>query len=108
MNWNIDNFVHYEKDLVTAHILNRFNIMCTIRIVFNNHWTVENILNSAHKLKRGVSQFQKVYLDKDRTPEEMTQHKKLLTELKKRISEQNEKRWIIADGKVIEKGQFSS
>ena len=102
----IDDFMYFEQDLVTAHILNRYNNTCTIRIVFNNHWTVEHILNSAHKLKQGPAQYRKVYLNKDRTPEEMKEHKTLLAELKRNILEQKEIRWIILDGKVIENGQF--
>jgi len=105
---NIENFEWYQKDLVTAHILNRFNNACTIRIVFSNHWTVDNILNAAHMLKQGPALYRKVYLDKDRSPEEMKEYKKLLADRKQKITEQNGTRWIITeDGKVVENGHFT-
>ena len=49
---NIENYNLYQNDLVTAHFLNRRDDYCTIRVVFSNHWTAENILNSAHQLKK--------------------------------------------------------
>ena len=58
-------------------------------------------------LKRGPELYRKVYLDKDRSPEEMREHKKLLSELKIRITEHGEKRWIIEDNKIVEKGLFA-
>jgi len=49
-----------------------------------------------------------VYLDKDRSPEEMKEYKKLLADRKQKITEQNGTRWIITDdGKVVENGHFT-
>jgi len=76
--------------------------------VCSNHWTVDNILNAAHKLKQGSALYRKVYLDKDRSPEEMKEYKKLLADRKQKITEQNGTRWIITDdGKVVENGHFT-
>ena len=84
---NIGNYNLYQNDLVTAHFLNKKDEHCTIRVVFSNHWTAENILNSAHQLKKCPNKlYQTVYVAKDRTEEEMKHHRKLVSELKLKIS----------------------
>ena len=80
---------------------------CTIRIVFNNQWTVDNILESAYKLKTGSELYRGVYLAKDRSEEEMKQHRVLVSELKLKIKDHPTTRWAIQNGKIINKGQFS-
>ena len=65
------------------------------RSPFYNHWKVDNILNSAHSYTetwlRAVP-YRAVYLDKDRSPGEMKEHRRLLAELKVKIAEDSTKR----------------
>jgi len=102
----IEHFDSFQNDLISAHILNRVGGSCTIRAIFNNSWSVNHILNSAHLLKRGIDQYKRVYLHEDRTAEEMREHKKLLSELKANIARDRDTRWAIRDGKVVENGKF--
>ena len=51
-----NNYKLFQKDLITSFFLNRKDVHCTIRMVFSNHWTVEHILESAHKLNTGSNQ----------------------------------------------------
>ena len=65
------------------------------------------ILESAHKLKTGPQRYQGVHLAKDRTVDEMRQHRLLLLELKTRIRDQSGIRWAIMNGKVVNKGPYT-
>ena len=104
---NIENYNLYQNDLVTAHFLNRRDDYCTIRVVFSNHWTAENILNSAHQLKKcSTKLYQTVYLAKDRTEEEMKYHRKLVSELKSKIKAHPTTRWVIQNEEIVNKGQY--
>ena len=104
---NIENYNLYQNDLVTAHFLNRRDDYCTIRVVFSNHWTAENILNSAHQLKKcPIKLYQTVYLAKDRTEEEMKYHRKLVSELKSKIKAHPTTRWVIQNEEIVNKGQY--
>ena len=104
---NIGNYNLYQNDLVTAHFLNKKDEHCTIRVVFSNHWTAENILNSAHQLKKCPNKlYQTVYVAKDRTEEEMKHHRKLVSELKLKISAHLTTRWVIQNEEIVNKGQY--
>ena len=104
---NIENFNLYQNDLVTAHILNKQGDKSTIRVVFNNHWTADNVLNSAHRLKKCPNKlYQTVYIAKDRTDEEMKHHRKLVSELKLKIAAQPTNRWVIQNDEIVNKGLF--
>ena len=106
-NCNIENFNLYQNDMVTAHILNKQGDKCTIRVVFNNSWTADNVLNSAHRLKKCPNKlYQNVYVAKDRTDEEMKHHRKLVSELKLKIAAQPDTRWVIQDDEIVNKGLF--
>ena len=56
------------------------------------------ILNSAHKLKN--SDLSSVYVGPDRSKEEQTAHKKLVTEMKKLIEQNPTKHYYIRDNKI--------
>ena len=103
----IEDYQHFQKDLESAFFLNKTDGKCTIRMVFNNHWTVDHILESAYKLKTGSELYCRVYLAKDRTEEEMKEHREPVSELKLRIRDQPTTRWAIQNGQIVNKGHFT-
>ena len=106
-NCGIEDYQHFQKDLESALFLNKTDDKCTIRMVFNNHWTVDHILESTHKLKTGSELYCRVYLAKDRTEEEMKEHRELVSELKLGVRDQPTTRWAIQNGQIINKGHFT-
>ena len=70
----------------------------------SNQFIVINILAVARELK--TSAFSRVYLSKDRTPEERERHKKCVEEMKKKLRDFPDRRWAIVGGAVIDKGIF--
>ena len=76
-------------------------------LVTTGQWTAENILNSAHQLKKcSTKLYQTVYLAKDRTEEEMKYHRKLVSELKSKIKAHPTTRWVIQNEEIVNKGQY--
>ena len=106
-NCKINNFHLFQKDLVSAFYLNKKDGRCTIRLVFSNQWTVDQILESAHMLKTGPELYHGVYLNRDRTEEEMREHRVLVSELRLKIREHPTTRWAIQNGTIVNKGHYS-
>ena len=104
---NIDNYKLLKEDLISAFFLNKSNGRCTIRMVFSNPWTVISILESAYKLKSGSEPYRGVYLTKDRSDEEMRQHRVLVSELRQNIKDYPNDFWVIKNGKVVNNGHYS-
>lgn len=101
---------HYElcqKDLVSAFYLNRRDGHCTIRMIFSNQWIAGQILELAYQLKSGAELYRGVYLDKDRTDDEMKTHRELVAELRKKREDHPTIRWIIRNGTILNRGPFS-
>ena len=65
----IGDYHLFQEDLISAFFLNQIDGCCTIRMVFNNPWTADQVLESAHKLKSGPESYRGVYLPRDRTEE---------------------------------------
>lgn len=70
-----------------------------LRIKLDSKYWKEKILSRAHKLKP-VARFSKVYIRPDLTPKERAQRNILREQLKQRISEQLDTKWVIKDGQV--------
>ena len=50
--------------------------------------------------------YQTVYIEKDRTDEEIKHHRKLVSELKLKIEAQPTTCWVIQDNEIVNKGLF--
>jgi len=105
-NCGVENYSLFQKDIISALYLNRSDGRCTIRMVFSNQWTVDQILDSAHKLKTGSELYRAVYLAKDRTNEEMRQHRELVSDLKVKRRDHPNTYWVIQNETIVNKGQY--
>ena len=92
------------ENVVSAHVVSSDKIHSAIRVVMSNHFIVSEILAVARELK--TSAYSRVYLSKDRTPEERERHKKCVEEMKKKLHDFPGRRWAIVGGAVIDKGSF--
>ena len=109
---------HLECDkIVDAQYLNISpdQTSCNIKVFMTNSLVVRSLLSVTRQLKttdrdlfRGKQfDFNKTYVHKDRTFLEQTQHKQLVLELKKKISEDPSTKWIIKFGRVEAGGTFN-
>ena len=94
------------ETVISAHFLRKTNGVCTIRVGTSDPLTVEAVLKNAYKLNQLDEQWNKVFLSKDRSPEEIKAHKQLVVELKNKIAEEPTKRWVIQNGTILQKGLF--
>ena len=108
---------HLECDkIVDAQYLNISpdQTSCNIKVFMKNSLVVRSLLSVTRQLKttdrdmfRGKQfDFNKTYVHKDRTFLEQTQHKQLILELKKKISEDPSTKWIIKFGRIEAGGTF--
>ena len=108
---------HLECDkIVDAQYLNISpdQTSCNIKVFMTNSLVVRSLLSVTRQLKttdrdmfRGKQfDFNKTYVHKDRTFLEQTQHKQLVLELKKNISEDPSTKWIIKFGRIEAGGTF--
>lgn len=107
-NCEIGDYHLSQRDLISAFFLNQKDGRCTIRMVFNNPWTADQVLESAYKLKSGPESYRGVYLARDRTEEEMKQHRVTVSELRLRIKDHPTIRWVIQNGTIVNKGHFNN
>ena len=70
-----------------------------IKIVLENKSRVFDVLSAAKKLK-GIEEYCNVYISVDRTAEERASRKKLVAEMKEKISQDSGKHYYIRKGKV--------
>ena len=70
-----------------------------IKVKFKNGEVVCTLLKKSSRLRRS-EKFRNVFLCPDRTQEQRTEQRRLVSELKKRILEQPEKKHFIKDGKI--------
>ena len=103
----IEHYDLCQKDLVSAFYLNRRDGHCTITMIFSNQWIAGQILELAYQLKSGAELYRGVYLDKDRTDDEMKTHRELVAELRKKREDHPTIRWIIRNGTILNRGPFS-
>ena len=94
------------ETIISAHFLRKTNGVCTIRVGTSDPLTVEAVLKNAYKLNQLDEKWNKVFLSKDRSPEEIKAHKQLVVELKNKIAEEPTKRWVIQNGTILQKGLF--
>jgi len=106
-NCGIEHYELSEKYLVSAFYLNRRDGHCTIRMIFSDQWTADQILQSAYQLKSGKELYCRVYLDKDRTDDEMKAHRMLVADLRKRREDHPTIRWVIRNGTIMNRGPIS-
>ena len=91
-------------NVVSAHVVSSDNARPAIRVVMSNQFIVSEILAVARELK--ASAYSRVYLSRDRTPEERERHKKCVDEMKKKVHDYPLRRWAIMGGAVVDKGSF--
>jgi len=106
-NCGIDQYRLCQTYLVSAFYLNRRDGHCTIRMIFSDQWTADHILELAYQLKSGTELYRGVYLDKDRTEDEMKAHRTLVAELRKMREDHPTIRWIIRNGTIMNKGPIT-
>ena len=92
------------ENVVSAHVVSSDNARPAIRVVMSNQFIVSEILAVARELKD--SAYSRVYLSRDRTPEEQERHKKCVDEMKKKLHDYPLRRWAIVGGAVVDKGSF--
>ena len=72
-----------------------------VKVSFGNSSTVHQILIKAKELR--LSQcFKTVFISPDRSPEERAVHKQLVLDLKRKVTENPNKRYFIRTGKICE------
>ncbi|KAL5259423.1 hypothetical protein ACHWQZ_G009758 [Mnemiopsis leidyi] len=71
-----------------------------VKVTLTCNGSVNQILAKAKRL-RTVVKFKSVFLSPDRSPDERTQHRNLVLELKQRISELPDKKHYIRDGHIV-------
>ena len=103
----IEHYKLCQKYLVSAFYLNRSDGHCTIRMVFSDQWTADHVLELAYQLKSGTELYRGVYLDKDRTDDEMKAHRTLVAELRKMREDHPTIRWVIRNGTIMNRGPIS-
>ena len=103
----IEQYELCQKDLVSAFYLNRRDGHCTIRMIFSNQWIAGQILELAFQLKSGTELYRGVYLDKDRTDDEMKTHRELVAELRKKSEDHPTIRWVIRNETILNRGPFA-
>jgi len=106
-NCGIDQYRLCQTYLVSAFYLNRRDGHCTIRMIFSDQWTADHVLELAYQLKSGTELYRGVYLDKDRTEDEMKAHRTLVAELRKMREDHPTIRWVIRKGTIMNRGPIS-
>ena len=108
---------HLERDkIVDAQFLSVSpdQTTCNIKVMMTNHMVVRSLLSVARQLKTTDSDtfcdkqfdFTRTFVSKDRTKSEQEQHRKLILDLKLKISEDPSTRWVIKFGRIQSGGKF--
>ena len=87
---------------------------CNIKVFMSNPLVVRSLLSVTRQLKttdrvmfrKKPFDFSTTYVHKDRTFLEQTQHRKLVLEIKKKISEDPSTKWVIKFGSIEAGGTF--
>ena len=108
---------HLERDkIVDAQYLSVSpdQTTCNIKVMMTNPMVVRSLLSVTRQLKTTESDtfcdkqfdFTRTFVSKDRTKSEQEQHRKLILDLKLKISEDPSIRWVIKFGRIQSGGRF--
>lgn len=108
---------HLERDkIVDAQYLSVSpdQTTCNIKVMMTNPMVVRSLLSVTRQLKTTESDtfcdkqfdFTRTFVSKDRTKSEQEQHRKLILDLKLKISEDPSIRWVIKFGRIQSGGKF--
>ena len=78
-----------------------------VRVQFSTTQTVYDVIKQAKELKRS-SRYSKVYISFDRSPEQRTEHRRLVEELKRRIALDPSQHYVIRGGKVLSRTELEA